>query len=179
MDADQKKIDEEITIVEYDQSWSALFNSEKELLLKTLGEAVTNIEHFGSTAVDGMAGKPIVDLLVGVKSLETAVSKIPLLESLGYENFGEVFIKGRIYLRKRNKNNFNIALTVEGGLFWTDQLIIRDYLRAHPEEVKKYSEHKRILYNSGNRLFSTYSQSKDAFLNEVKNRAQKWYNSTR
>lgn len=179
MDTDHKNIDEEIIIVKYISNWPELFNSEKKVLLKTLGDTVTSIEHFGSTAVEGMDGKPIVDLLVGVKSLKLATTKIPLLESHGYENFGEVFFKGRIYLRKRNKKNFNLAITVEGSSFWTDQIILRDYLRTHPEEVKKYSAFKHMLYNSGNRLFSTYSQAKNAFLDGVKNRAQKWYGSTR
>ncbi|MBK7631751.1 MAG: GrpB family protein [Ignavibacteriales bacterium] len=178
MDADQKNIDEELVIVKYDSNWPVLFNSEKELLLKALSNAVTNIEHFGSTAVKGMACKPIVDLLVGVKSLETAIAKIPLLESLGYENFGEVFFRGRIYLRKRSKHNFNLAITVKGGSFWTDQIILRDYLRTHQEEAKNYSAYKYIIFKSGKRLFSTYSQAKDAFLNDIKNRSKQWYNST-
>src|SRR5262245_37207617 len=112
-------VDEPIVVVEYDDQWPVLFHSERNRVLGVLGEAATSIEHFGSTAVPGMAGKPVVDLLVGVRSLEIALKYIPRLEGLGYENFGEIFVPGRIYLRHRGPSYFNIAITVEGGPFWS------------------------------------------------------------
>jgi GrpB-like predicted nucleotidyltransferase (UPF0157 family) len=125
-------IDEPIVIVPYDPSWPALFDEERRRITPALGDIVTGVEHFGSTAVPGMAGKPIVDLLVGVADLALASSRIAGLERLGYENFGEIFIPGRIYLRRRGACPFNIAMTLEGGAFWDSQLVLRDYLRVHP-----------------------------------------------
>jgi GrpB-like predicted nucleotidyltransferase (UPF0157 family) len=63
-----------------------------------LGDVATRIEHVGSTAVPGLIGKPIVDLLVGVPSLEEGRAVTPWLVALGNEDFGEVFISGRLYL---------------------------------------------------------------------------------
>lgn len=141
MSSPRGQVDEPITIVEYDPFWPEQFEAERQRVQNSLSQGITRIEHFGSTAVPGMAGKPIVDLLLGVKDLRTASKQIPTLEELGYENFGEIFIPGRLYLRKRGLQNCNIAMTVEGGPFWTEQLLIRDYLRRHPEEAISYAAH--------------------------------------
>jgi GrpB-like predicted nucleotidyltransferase (UPF0157 family) len=170
-------VDEPITITEYDPSWPALFTSERDRVAGALGEIVTSIEHFGSTAVPGMAGKPVVDLLVGVKDLRVASGRVSSLEALGYENFGEIFIPGRVYLRRRGPPHFNVAMTVEGGDFWTDQMVIRDFLRAHPDEAAAYAAIKRSTFAGGARLFSTYSQAKGPFLTALKERARKWHES--
>jgi GrpB-like predicted nucleotidyltransferase (UPF0157 family) len=68
MKPDVVDIDEPIEIVDYDPAWPALFTQERQRLRFGLGEVTLGIEHFGSTAVPAMAGKPIVDLL-GVSSL--------------------------------------------------------------------------------------------------------------
>lgn len=61
------KIDEQIAICDYDPAWTQRFEREKAVILSALGEAIAQIEHFGSTAVPGLAAKPIVDILVGLK----------------------------------------------------------------------------------------------------------------
>lgn len=77
---------DEIIITEYDLAWVRLFEQETAQIWAVLGrDLVTRIEHFGSTAVPGLAAKPIIDLLVGVHSLSTAKqAAVPPLESLGY-----------------------------------------------------------------------------------------------
>ncbi|WNG32618.1 GrpB family protein [Archangium violaceum] len=84
------EVDEPITLVEPDPQWPALYASEAERVRGVLGAVVTRIEHVGSTAVPGLVGKPIVDLLVGVRSLDEGKTAAPRLVALGYEDFGEV-----------------------------------------------------------------------------------------
>ncbi|WP_395845169.1 GrpB family protein [Archangium violaceum] len=67
----------------------------------------------------------------------------------------------------------------EGGAFFTAQLAVRDYLRAHPDEVKAYADEKRKAYAHGARLFSTYSQQKNAFVTSLVERALAWANASR
>ena len=177
MKSDIPGIDEPIDIVDYDPAWPALFAEERQRLRACLGGRIGRIEHFGSTAVPAMAGKPVVDLLVGVSKLPVPAPWIESLQAMGYENFGEVFIPGRWYLRNRGPPHFNIAVTVEGGEFWRTQLLVRDYLRAHPHEAAAYSEAKRAIYAAGARMFSTYSQAKGPFLAALKERAEKWHAS--
>jgi len=58
----------QIVVADYDPAWSAKFEQERAALAPLLGALVLSIEHFGSTAVPGLAAKPIIDLLVGVRS---------------------------------------------------------------------------------------------------------------
>ena len=88
-------------MTDYDPAWPNIFVTERGRIQTALGEVATRVEHFGSTAVPRMAGKPIVDVMVGVRDLTSASDSIRVLEALGYENFGEIFIPGRIYLRRR------------------------------------------------------------------------------
>ncbi len=168
------EVDEPISIVGYDPMWPSLFEGEQRRVQDLLGDRITGVEHFGSTAVVGMSGKPIIDLLVGVTDLRVAYANVPDLQSIGYENFGEIFIPGRLYLRRRGAQNFNIAMTVEGGEFWRLQLMVRDYLRAHPEEIAAYSKSKRDTFDSGAGLYSTYSKAKAPFLSGLVERATRW-----
>lgn len=172
-------VDEPITIVDYDAAWPVHFAEERRRVENALGDVVTRVEHFGSTAVYGMAGKPIVDLLVGVRDLTHAARRMSSLEALGYENFGEIFIPGRLYLRRRGPPHFNVAVAVDGSEFWNAQILIRDYLRAHPHEVVAYSAEKLRKFAGGAQWFSTYSQAKSPFLAALQERARSWRDSQR
>jgi GrpB-like predicted nucleotidyltransferase (UPF0157 family) len=167
-------VDEPITLSDYDPAWPALYQAEASRVRAALGPVVEALEHFGSTAVPGMAGKPIVDLLVGVRGLEEVAPLISAVEALGYENFGEIFFRGRLYLRRRGPPHFNLAITVKDGPFWNTQLAVRDYLRSHPDEARAYAESKREAYAQGARMFSNYSQHKGPFLAGLVQRAEAW-----
>ena len=80
---------ETIDIVPYDAAWPARFELEKRHLRSCLPEdLIARIEHFGSTAVPGLAAKPIVDMLVEVADLKAVRQQVvPVLESQGYEYF--------------------------------------------------------------------------------------------
>src|SRR5713101_3056881 len=85
----QRAVQEDVAIVPYDSHWPELFRQEKEHLLSCLpNELLRRIEHFGSTAVPGLASKPVVDLLVEVTDLEATKGEIvPVLQSQGYDYF--------------------------------------------------------------------------------------------
>jgi len=82
-------VQEDVEIAPYDPRWPAMFEEEKEWLRAWLpSELIGRIEHFGSTAVPGLAAKPIVDMLVEVTSLEEVNQRVvPILESKGYDYF--------------------------------------------------------------------------------------------
>lgn len=85
----EEAIREEIAIAPYDPEWPFLFKKESEFLRSRLpASLITRIEHFGSTAVPGLAAKPTIDILVGVTSMDETRKQIaPLLESEGYDYF--------------------------------------------------------------------------------------------
>src|SRR5262249_5932608 len=92
-----------IVVIDYDPAWPALFEQERANLAAALGALVVTIEHVGSTAVPGLAAKPIIDLLVGVRSLEDARTRgIEALAALGYTYVPdyESFLPDELFFRK-------------------------------------------------------------------------------
>ncbi|MDI3286363.1 GrpB family protein [Polyangium sp. 15x6] len=168
-------VDEPISIVEYDARWPLEYAAESARVRAALGPLVLAIEPFGSSAVPGLVSKPIIDILVGVADLEEAKPHVAGLVALGYEDFGQIFIAERIYLRKRGTPpHFNVAVTEHGGPFWVANLAVRDYLRSHPAEVEAYARHKEEAVARGATMFSSYSQAKDAFVRGLRERALAW-----
>jgi GrpB-like predicted nucleotidyltransferase (UPF0157 family) len=68
---------------------------------------------------------------------------------LGYQYLGETGVPGRFAFRKRHPTAFNLAVVRWGERLWRDNLALRDYLRANPEDARRYEQHKRDLVNSG------------------------------
>jgi GrpB-like predicted nucleotidyltransferase (UPF0157 family) len=83
---------DKVIIVEYNPQWPLLFDREAERIRNVVdGDLINRIEHFGSTAVPGLAAKPIIDLLVGVHSLvqakQIAISQLQTLDyAYWYDN---------------------------------------------------------------------------------------------
>jgi GrpB-like predicted nucleotidyltransferase (UPF0157 family) len=163
---------EEIVIAPYDPNWPVLFEEEARHLRACLPpEMIGRIEHFGSTAVPGLAAKPIVDMLVEVTDLEAARSDIvPVLEAQGYdyfrrpceENPGAYFA----WLIKRNANDVRThhIHMVEADLEHWDRLRFRDYLRAHPEAAAEYQTLKYNLAEQFRHDREGYTAAKSDFI---------------
>jgi GrpB-like predicted nucleotidyltransferase (UPF0157 family) len=145
-----------IIIADYDRRWPRMFDNERALIYATCGrDAFTTIEHMGSTAVPGLAAKPIIDILPGLRSLGDAPALIPKLESIGYTYVPEFerpteFDEGmpfRRYFRKDTdgRRSHHMHMVEEGSDFWLKHLLFRDYLRAHDGERDAYAALKREL----------------------------------
>ncbi len=168
---------DEINIVEYDPLWQTLFEEEAARIWQVLGnDLVIEIEHIGSTAIPGMAAKPVIDIMVGVHSLVDAKSTIPALESLGYVYWREnpdpgrmFFVKGMPPYGKQRTHHVHIVET--DGEFWQRQLF-RDYLKAHPEEAKRYEALKRDLAASFRSDRQAYTNGKNDYIRAVMAKAQ-------
>jgi GrpB-like predicted nucleotidyltransferase (UPF0157 family) len=89
-----------IEVVAYDPSWPGVFEIEREVLSRVLGELAVEIHHIGSTAVPGLVAKPIIDILVEVHDMAALDRLNPAMEAIGYDCMGEYGIPGRRYYRK-------------------------------------------------------------------------------
>ena len=74
-----------IILADYDPRWPALFEEERARLQEAIGEWAADIQHVGSTAIPGLAAKPIIDIAVHLRSLVDALKCITPLVELGYE----------------------------------------------------------------------------------------------
>jgi GrpB-like predicted nucleotidyltransferase (UPF0157 family) len=139
-----------ITIQDYNPAWPALFEEERTRLQATLGPLVHTIEHVGSTSVPGQAAKPIVDLLVGVRSLaEARQSAITLMGELGYiyRPDYEAWLPGELFFRKGPPGPWTHHAHVmePSNPRWKELICLRDYLRRHPEVVEAYGQLKKAI----------------------------------
>lgn len=176
-------IDEPINLCNYDPTWLHRFEQEQVVLLHAFSEAdpfrfvdeIIAIEHFGSTAVPGLAAKPIIDILVGLKQYPMRAESVQLLAGIGYEHLGEAGVPGRLYFRKRQPFAFNIAAVEWNGRLWIDNLLLRDYLRSHPEARQQYEEHKRAIIAMGCQQLLAYSEQKAKMLSDLLRQAKEWH----
>jgi GrpB-like predicted nucleotidyltransferase (UPF0157 family) len=88
---------EAIVVVDHDPRWPRLYEEESRRIADALDDAVVELEHIGSTAVPGLAAKPIVDILAGLRTLELRPGAIQAMEELGYEFLGEYGLPGRLF----------------------------------------------------------------------------------
>ncbi|WP_276356995.1 GrpB family protein [Cohnella caldifontis] len=161
------ELDERIRVVPYDEEWTTLFQEEKGHLLKVFGDDAVDIQHFGSTSVPGMWAKPIIDVLIGVRSLELNGSITNGLIRLGYEGFGEAGVKGRLYFRKRREHAYNLAVVIWNGEQWVNNLLIRDYLRNNPDIASQYGERKLGAIRKGHTTLLSYSDDKADYVHRL------------
>jgi len=176
---------EEVAIAPYDAAWPEAFRAEKAHLLSCLPhELVRRVEHFGSTAVPGLAAKPIVDMLVEVSDLDAARTTIaPLLEAQGYDYFWRPthgddgppfyawFIKRDPQSGVRTHHVHMVDGTSAFREHW-DRLLFRDHLIAHPDTARDYEALKRRLASSS-RDRVAYTQGKTAFIVRVTEQAKR------
>lgn len=167
------KIDESITVVAYQTHWPHLFQNEQQCLQEILKDIV-DIQHVGSTAVPGLAAKPIVDLLIGLQTFEKTAAPIAVLKTLGYEYLGEAGVPGRLYFRKRHPYAFNAHLVQWDSEQWNNNLLLKDFLREHPNAADRYGQHKQELIQRGITMLLAYSEKKGAVIAELLQCAQAW-----
>lgn len=168
------KIDEKIHIENYNPEWPILYETEKETLERTFKDLIKGIEHFGSTAVPKLKTKPIIDILIGLNSLDLDEKTLLKFTELGYEYLGEAGVPGRLYFRKRREHSYNLALVIYESELWNNNIIIRDYLRTHPDEAKKYGAIKSEIISKGINTLLEYSDRKNAYILELLNKAKSW-----
>lgn len=177
----RRAVQEDIVIVPYDSSWPILFLEEKAHLLECLPRGlIGRIEHFGSTAVPGLAAKPVIDMLVEVTSLDEARRRIvPILESQRYDYFwrptsGDDTPPFYAWFIKRNrhgKRTHHIHMVESHFEHW-DRLLFRDYLIRHPEVAAEYQRLKIYQASEYPNDRVAYTNGKTDFIKSVMKKAK-------
>ena len=161
-----------IIIADYDPAWPVMFEQERALLHTALGSFLVTCEHVGSTAVPGLAAKPIIDLLVGVRGLVEAESHyIEPLEALGYTHIPDYksWLADELFFRKGIPGPWthHIHMMQPSSSLWERRLLFRDYLRTHREAADTYSNLKRSLAIEFGDNIAAYRDAKTAFIEEI------------
>jgi len=162
-------------VVGYSPEWARLFEEEAQLLSACLGDEIIRCHHIGSTAVLGLAAKPIIDILLEVRSVESLDQLQDAMRALGYESKGEFGIPGRRYFPKGGDHRtHHVHAFNEGDPHVVRHLVFRDYLRTHPEAVIEYASVKREASKRHATEPEGYVAFKQAFVEQTIERAVHW-----
>jgi len=165
-----------VKVEKYNPKWVEAFTKEAKELDNQLGGLINNIYHIGSTAVPGLMAKPIIDIILGVKSLSQLDKQNSKLASLDYEGMGENGILGRRFFKKGGNNRTHqIHAFKSGDPHILRHLAFRDYLRAHKEIAIEYGALKFDIAQRCNNDIEQYCDEKDAFVKYHEAIALKWY----
>ncbi|TQV85473.1 GrpB family protein [Aliikangiella coralliicola] len=158
-----------ISILEYNPDWPDMFDEERRFIGSLLEDFIHGtIEHVGSTAVKGLAAKPVIDIMVGVKTLESSKKAIQIMEVNGYcyhPYKGDVmhwFCKPSPEIRTHH-----LHLVPFESKLWFERLAFRDYLRSHPIVAQEYAALKRQLARESNGDREKYTREKTSFICDV------------
>lgn len=161
-----------ITLLPYNPIWPKLFAEEKEKIQLALGKIATHIEHIGSTAIPGIYAKPIIDILVGINSLDIFTNyHINKLETLGYvyrPDF-ESELPFRRYFQKNDaagNRTHQIHLVNYPSAWWERHILFRNYLRQHSNYAKEYETHKLTLAKQFDDT-GLYAEAKNEFCRKI------------
>lgn len=165
-----------VVLTEYDPRWPARFEYEKSRILHALGERAVAIEHIGSTAVPGLGAKPIIDIMVAVRSLKDDLPAcIEPLRRLGYEYVSRPDFADSVFFCHGvwGPSTRHLHLTEYGSAFWHEKLLFRDFLRLHTETATEYYTLKRSLAAEHSTNRTAYTDAKTSYIRAVVNRARR------
>lgn len=155
------------SIEKFDPKWKIRFEEAKELLQKTFATKALQIEHVGSTSVEGMSAKPVIDILVIIPNITDVAAEREQMQNLGYI-YKENYIAGNSLFFCKDKDGVrveNIHVLPEGHPRIASFVDKRDYFRTHPDEVKRYEEVKRALAMQFPNDYRAYAKGKNDYLN--------------
>lgn len=166
-----------VVIVDHDPGWARAYEVAAEELAGVLEPWVVAIEHIGSTAVPGLAAKPVIDIQVGVRSLEDSDAIVAAVRSLGYEYVPELEadLPERRYFRRWSDGHrtHQVHLVERANRAWWERHVaFRDWLRAHPEDRDRYAALKRRLAREHPSDLRAYTDGKTGFVQDVEHRAR-------
>lgn len=159
-----------VVVMPYDVKWKQAFTNIKSELEAALGNLALRIEHVGSTSVEGLSAKPVIDIDVVIKDTSILEPVISALAKIGYRHEGDLGIPGREAFKYEGKEHLmkhHLYVCTKDSDELKRHLAFRDYLRSHPEAVKEYSRVK----TEGAELYpydiDKYIEHKSPFIEEI------------
>ena len=162
-----------IVLVDYDPQWPELFRREAARIHSLLGEQAIQLEHTGSTAVPGLAAKPIIDMLLVVADSADETTYMPLLERAGYRLSLREPDWYEHRLLKGPDSEINLHVLSAGCPEIARILLFRDWLRRNAADRDRYSRAKLALAQKEWSSVDEYAHAKSAIVKEILERAMR------
>ena len=164
-----------IVIVEYEPSWPQEFERLRDRASRAVGGFVVAIEHVGSTAVPGLAAKPIIDIQIAVAAFEPLAAYRSPLEILGYTFRADNPDRTKRYFRESpGTRRTHIHVRQHGS--WSEQfaLLFRDFLRCHSQQASEYAALKLALIQEDTHDRRGYTEAKGPAIWAIMRQASDW-----
>ena len=161
------RVGDPIVVAEHDPAWAGWFREIEAVLAPAVGDLGT-IEHVGSTAVPGLAAKPIIDVDVVVPSDGDVPAAVERLRAVGFVPRGDLGVPGRQAFRPLDGlPPHHLYVVVAGSKAHLDHVRLRDHLRSHPEDALRYAELKRANALAAGRDMDAYVDAKHDLVTEL------------
>ncbi|WP_226376373.1 GrpB family protein [Pantoea stewartii] len=166
----------QIIVSEYCPEWANHFSAEAAVLAARLGKHLVATHHIGSTAVPGLAAKPIIDILLEVITHDSSDITSALCAS-GYQARGENGMPGRRYYTKglQGRRTHHVHAFIQGSPDIIRHLAFRDYLRKYPDIRDSYAVVKYAAQRDCRGESNVYCELKKAFVQAHQQRALALY----
>ena len=168
-----------VRLLPHDPRWAEQASVEASRILRAIWPSVNEMHHVGSTAVPGIAAKPIIDLVGVAPELATIEAARPKLEALGYAWHGEYGLEGRRFCTLTDPasglRRFHLHCYAVGDHSIRRHLAFRDYLRARPDQAEAYQAMKRGCAEKHPDDSHAYTECKDRWIKRVEADALKYY----
>ena len=157
-----------VKLEEYNPKWEDMYLEEEKNLKEMFGDVALAIEHIGSTSVEGLSAKPIIDIAVGVRFLSD-FDKVREKFMLAPYSVKEASTEGEVLVRKGNEDNrthFIHVMEIDGDRY-IESVLFRDYLRKNAWALKEYEDLKKDLAIKYADDRKKYTASKNEFISKI------------
>lgn len=168
------------TLEEYNPEWKETFKEVSTKVKSSLGDIALEVEHIGSTSVEGMVAKPQIDILVIVKDLDLVTTRYQEMVAAGFTHHGRGYVnEDDDYFSLNSPEGKRIAsihILQKGNEKINYYRAFRDYLKTHLEERDLYIKVKEDLYSKHRDNYANYDSGKSDVILEIRERATDWFN---
>lgn len=162
-----------IIVESYNPKWREEFEKAKIFYEKILKEVNVKIEHVGSTSVEDLSAKPILDIDIIVQNTGDCKRVIQLLKEVGYEHIGDLGVKGREAFKYDPSNPMinwmahHLYVCIEGSENLKNHLLLRNHLRNNKEAAELYGRLKQELAKRYPNDISSYIEGKAELITSI------------
>ena len=166
-----------VQLSEYNENWHDDYLKEEKLLKEVLKDYIIEIQHVGSTSIKGLKAKPVIDILIVIKSLDEILEIEKILAEYDYSNRGQQGVSDRYFFAKgaEDARTHYIHFTEPKSDTYYDLVYFKRYLLDYPEYIKKYCDLKQELAKKYADERPKYTAGKNEFIKSVINLAHEEY----
>lgn len=167
-----------LEVVDYDPAWPGQYARWRELFARALAGSALRVEHVGSTAVPGLAAKPVIDVQLSVADVTDEATYLPRLEAAGMQLRSTDDTRRFLRPLPGRPRNVHVHVCSAGSAWERDHLLFRDYVRAHPAARDDYARAKLAAIRTWHDDRWAYTEAKTGIVLDILDAAAPWAAAT-